>query len=80
MSEGKDLVVRLVFKTSRRRITPPLAGSIPALSDFPADHGAHRVHAAATSRAAYCLTICDLIRSRIRFWQSSDPGCTGSQR
>lgn len=32
--ERKDLVVRLVFKTSIGRITPSEAGSIPALSVF----------------------------------------------
>jgi hypothetical protein len=30
------LVVRLVFKTSSGRITPPVAGSIPALSEIKA--------------------------------------------
>ena len=33
--ERMDLVVRLVFKTSSGRITPPVAGSIPALSATP---------------------------------------------
>lgn len=29
-----NLVVQLVFKTSSGRIIPPVAGSIPALSEF----------------------------------------------
>ena len=34
ISEGLELVFRLVFKTSSGRITPSVAGSIPALSVF----------------------------------------------
>lgn len=35
--ERKDLVVQLVFKTNDGRITPFVAGSIPALSANPGE-------------------------------------------
>ncbi len=33
-TERMELVFQLVFKTNNRRITPAVAGSIPALSAF----------------------------------------------